>query len=762
MELCKNIFRKLTAGLTLLMVGYVFYRSATDMYFCYLSGSTRHISYILIAAAFVLAAVLLLFGGRCLSLSDRKASRGTVFLFGLMVLIQFALIFIAFRHYLPWADSLSVINEAISMSASSSPRISSAGRYFEMYGNNYFFTIVLCYFFKFFRFFGLTSYWTEALFLNTLAMDLGVLFCILTVRKLYGPGKGMLLCFLCLLNPLLYVFIPFVYTNTISIPFTMGIFCTAVLLSRERRPHFQFFYAALEAFLIAVGFQIRVTTIIPVIALGIFFLLNFSFKEKQQPAERISKKLPLLLVFASVFLLLFFGCQTLIRNHVPQELREANFPVTHWVMMGLQGNGGYFSPDEDFTYSIPEKADKVQANLEEIRFRLEALKDLGPSGIRDFIFGKITTTWASEMDGLYLETGRMQAYNPLQKYLFGFKNDLLLYYYQFFKVMLYFFCMVGLLRELFSRQPTGAYPYILTLFGFFLFYLIWEANCRYAICLTLVLCMLAFHGMEGMLEAWSSDCINRFFTPEKTVRFRLLARRFSGILMAAGVLLPCLYAMYRQFPAYTQTFIPKVDYSVITVGRSYHENAVGNLLETGSILTQTFTTDHTFSEVGIYCSYNGSREWSEDQKSEQPYRFRLLGPDGTVLAEELFGAEGSGKYYKLFGFEAVTPSGPTEYTIELSGIGSGISDCLNFIYFDFDTYDYISGAELCIDGQSLHRDLIFLVDYSYNGPYTTPARYMAASTILILFLLGLSVLLLTEKRPRGKFFSSLFGPKLLQ
>lgn len=60
MELCKNIFRKLTAGLTLLMVGYVFYRSATDMYFCYLSGSTRHISYILIAAAFVLAAVLLL------------------------------------------------------------------------------------------------------------------------------------------------------------------------------------------------------------------------------------------------------------------------------------------------------------------------------------------------------------------------------------------------------------------------------------------------------------------------------------------------------------------------------------------------------------------------------------------------------------------------------------------------------------------------------------------------------------------------------
>ena len=65
MALCKNIFRRLTTALTLLLVGYVFYCSATDMYFCYLSGSTKHLTYILLSAAFVLACILLLFGIRC-------------------------------------------------------------------------------------------------------------------------------------------------------------------------------------------------------------------------------------------------------------------------------------------------------------------------------------------------------------------------------------------------------------------------------------------------------------------------------------------------------------------------------------------------------------------------------------------------------------------------------------------------------------------------------------------------------------------------
>lgn len=227
MEICKQLFRRLTTALTILLMAFVLVKSSTDMYYNYISGNTHHLTYILLGAAFVLGCTVLLLTGRALRLSEKTADRLTFAVFLLMMAVQFVLILTLFRYYLPWADSLSVMNEAISMSTQAHPTISSAGRYFEMYGNNYFFTIVLCYYFKFFRLFGLTAYWMEGLFLNMFAMDLGVWFCLATAKATFGNQKRLILAILCLLNPLLYVFLPFVYTNTISIPFTMGILLPA-------------------------------------------------------------------------------------------------------------------------------------------------------------------------------------------------------------------------------------------------------------------------------------------------------------------------------------------------------------------------------------------------------------------------------------------------------------------------------------------------------------------------------------------------------
>ena len=225
------------------------------------------------------------------------------------------------------------MNEAISMSAQAHPQISSAGRYFEMYGNNYFFTILLCYYFKFFRLFGLTAYWMEGLFLNMFAMDLSVWFCLAAAKATFGSQKRLVLTILCLLNPLLYVFLPFVYTNTISIPFTMGIFCLPLLACKTDSRKKRIGYAIGEAVLLAVGFQIRVTTLIPVIALALWALVSLTFSRDSKHAI-----LAPLLTFVVVFVLLFGGCKALINTHVPERLRAANFPVTHWLMMGLQGD----------------------------------------------------------------------------------------------------------------------------------------------------------------------------------------------------------------------------------------------------------------------------------------------------------------------------------------------------------------------------------------------------------------------------------------
>lgn len=737
MEICKQLFRRLTTALTILLMAFVLVKSSTDMYYNYISGNTHHLTYILLGAAFVLGCTVLLLTGRALRLSEKTADRLTFAVFLLMMAVQFVLILTLFRYYLPWADSLSVMNEAISMSTQAHPTISSAGRYFEMYGNNYFFTIVLCYYFKFFRLFGLTAYWMEGLFLNMFAMDLGVWFCLATAKATFGNQKRLILAILCLLNPLLYVFLPFVYTNTISIPFTMGIFCLPLLACKTNNKKKRIAYAVWEAVLLAVGFQIRVTTLIPVIALMLWALVSLTFSRDSKHAI-----LAPLLTFAIVFVLLFGGCKTLINTHVPEDLRSSNFPVTHWLMMGLQGDGGYSAVDEDYTYSFPTKEEKSAANREEIRLRLGALADSGASGILKFVTDKITVTWASEHDGLYLETGRMQGYSPLQKYFFGAKNDLMLYYYQFYKVLLYILALIALLGELLRRKCSTTWLYGLTMLGFFAFYILWEANCRYTICLTLILTVLGFHGINTLLCLVSSAS----GSTDNGLSLGTVKRLCAAFLLVC-ILLPCIYAMVRQYPTYTQTFVPKTDYSIITVGREYHENAVTGIAAEHKTLTQTFTTAHSFNEIGIYCAYDDTEEWSDAFLDEHIYQFRLLDADGNVLASENFGAEDSRKYYKRFGFDLVTPSGASTYTIEITARNpEPTPDRLKFLYFDFDTYDYIAHADLAVDGESLHRDLIFLVADNYSGPYTTVNRYRAECALILLYLCGISAILLLDSR----------------
>ena len=226
----QTIFCRFIVLLCILLVGYKLLCDSTYLYACHLADTTEHLTYFLLACAFVLGTALTLFSGWCRKLSAGRARLAAALLFAGMMLVQLILILTAFRQYLPWADTLSVLNEAISMTSRDVPQITSAGRYFEIYGNNYFFTIFLYGYFRFFRLLGLTAYWTEALFLNMAAIDLGVFFAYATARRLAGPSRALGVLALCAVNPVVYVFLPFVYTNTVSIPFLMGIFYLCIRL----------------------------------------------------------------------------------------------------------------------------------------------------------------------------------------------------------------------------------------------------------------------------------------------------------------------------------------------------------------------------------------------------------------------------------------------------------------------------------------------------------------------------------------------------
>ena len=83
-------------------------------------------------------------------------------------------------------------------------------------------------------------------------------------------------------------------------------------------------------------------------------------------------------------------------NIVTEEQSDKyEYPVTHWIMMGLKGLGHYNLKDSQYTESFPTKAEKQEANIEEIKNRI---KDFGIPGLASHIASKTVWTWE---DGTY-------------------------------------------------------------------------------------------------------------------------------------------------------------------------------------------------------------------------------------------------------------------------------------------------------------------------------------------------------------------------
>ncbi len=65
--------------------------------------------------------------------------------------------------------------------------------------------------------------------------------------------------------------------------------------------------------------------------------------------------------------------------------KNEQYPITHWMMMGLKGNGGYNLSDSNATSSQKKYQDKKDYNIKVIKKRL---KDYGPIGYTKFLLNK--------------------------------------------------------------------------------------------------------------------------------------------------------------------------------------------------------------------------------------------------------------------------------------------------------------------------------------------------------------------------------------
>ncbi|MCL2434287.1 MAG: glycosyltransferase family 39 protein, partial [Clostridia bacterium] len=223
--------------------------------------------------------------------------------------------------------------------------------------------------------FGGKDFFMAAVVFATLLLQAGVWALFDVSRRIAGPRGGIMSLVILGLYLPFYTMGAAFYTDALSLPFIMLTFAFFLRAGDARRfKNKLLLFAAAGAFA-AVGAVVKFTAMIPFIALVINFLLKqkrWKWSQLKAPLYGLGAAVCAAAVLVASFYL-YMGTKL-----DKQRSDERRVPLTHWVMMGLKGDGGYSGEDYQFSFSQPTLEIRKKAIAEEIGNRVRAL---GPAGL---------------------------------------------------------------------------------------------------------------------------------------------------------------------------------------------------------------------------------------------------------------------------------------------------------------------------------------------------------------------------------------------
>ena len=199
---------------------------------------------------------------------------------------------------------------------------------------------------------------------------------------------------------------------------------------------------------------------------------------------------------------------------LPLEINsEQTLDITHWWMMGMndgETNGAFNQEDCDFSRSIPDRAERKQANIEEA---LRRIQKMGPGGFLNLMHRKVLTNyndgtfcWGGE-GGFYVESLADQnlPWAPVAQKLYAGaligesmgEGSMFALFYKAEWVLWMSILMCGALGALLGLKKlrTQTAAAMLSILGLTLFEQLFEARARYLYSYTPVYILLAAVGL---------------------------------------------------------------------------------------------------------------------------------------------------------------------------------------------------------------------------------------------------------------------------
>lgn len=469
-------------------------KNAQDELFAEVLSPSLRLIFPLLLAGLICVFLVLLYR-RLNRLDRRQLIVASVAMFAIMTGI-FLIIFCHF-HVTPFTDALNVQDTALYFAKTGKvPLTPSAlhGNYFGKYANNYFLVVVLRCYFKLCLLLGIQDMYGPLIFLSFAALMTSVVFMYLTGVLLGGLQRGVKLLALCVMNPLYYLLVLWVYTNVLSIPFMMACVYFSLRVYKAKNARTRGLFCVLTAIAAIFGYYIRPVSVIPIIAV---FACAFLWGLRDK--KNMIRVLKCALVCAATAIVLFKAVGSLNELHF-SAVADQNFPITHWLMMASHGSGKRTDADVRYTMQYDSVEERSKADLAKT---IENYSQYSVPELISFFHQKMLAVWTSGDGGdLLRKVSQDTKMSGLYSWLVGSQSDLFRTYAYAFRIVTLFLMMLAIWEHLGRMEVDPArFLFLLSLFGGILFYCFWEVKSTYSLPFVYVMLLVAVHGADALADA---------------------------------------------------------------------------------------------------------------------------------------------------------------------------------------------------------------------------------------------------------------------
>ena len=616
-----------------------------------------------------------------IKLDDKKKK----IIVGILLGLQFILLLISafVISSIPQVDLIHILTEINSLNDTGSILNSV---YYSVYPNNRFLLIIL---------YGLQKIIpisNQILFslLSTICISVMSLFTYKTVNKVWDLNKGLLSLFICVLSPIFYLYVSYYYTDVLMLPFASILIYLIVKTKDEKNLKSNVLYGLLIGIIAIIGYKIRAVAIFILVAYFVYLIFT-------------KKILIVLKKFAPIIIgaILTITCIDTIENKFFTNVNvDKEFPMTHWIMMGVNEKSyGYYSQDDyNLSSSASNVSERTDLNIKEIKNRLS---DLGPFGTVKLLVVKLVSVWGKGDYSYQKYLELVNDFNPSYSYLLEDKNIVINYLLQFSKIVVMFMAIISLINIYKSGKKSII---AISLFGAVFFYLVWEVCPRYG---------LSFLPWLILIGTCSYDTLNTNYEKFKFYKY------FKCIIL---VLTLALFAF--SFNKYTG-----ISYKENIVAKDSVTNVKYISLNKEAVITQT---------LDLYDSFNKIRlKFKVNEIDDATYKLELITKNEVVYEKDFKKNDLKNKKYTDFYLDKTYECG--SYTVRLSS--DSTSDLEVYIAYK-EKFDYYPNGILEVNKKEETGDLMFeVVNNEERGIYT----YLEYMTIMILTL-GMEVIVLFRKK----------------